>query len=78
MSWSFGLRVPDSPWWDGGLLQVSHVSLTDRVLCPARCRRTSNSVPTCTHVAEPLLEVAGIEQAEDANAKSGVGAIYGL
>jgi Protein of unknown function (DUF664) len=29
-SWSFGLRVPDSPWWDGGLQQVSHVSLTDR------------------------------------------------
>ncbi len=24
------LRAPVSPWWDGGLQQVSHVSLTDR------------------------------------------------
>ena len=32
-------------------------------LCPARCRRTSKGVPTCTCAAEPLLEVAGFEPA---------------
>ena len=32
-------------------------------LCPARCRRTSKGVPTCTYAAEPSLEVAGIEPA---------------
>jgi hypothetical protein len=33
------LSRPVSPWWDRGLLQASHVSLTDRVLGAAGARR---------------------------------------
>src|SRR5206468_3179735 len=40
------LRGPVSPWWDGGLQQVSHVSLTDRAGPPpsttTRPRRPGN------------------------------------
>lgn len=35
-SWSPGLRVPVSPWRDGGLPQVPHVTLTDRVVIEHR------------------------------------------
>jgi hypothetical protein len=38
--------------------------------CPARYWHTSNNVPTDTSAAEPLLEVAGIEQAEARMQKS--------
>jgi hypothetical protein len=53
---------------------VSSVAL----LCPARCRYPSNSVPTCTYASEPLLEVAGFEptQAQVCTPRSGV--LYAL
>ena len=46
-----GLRVPVSPWWDGGLQQVSHVSLADRE-APRRddrSSRRSGGSSTCGH-----------------------------